>query len=118
MTMGFFTRSVKRLFNALGTLADVVIGGSLYRYASRVMARGIYQIANAIAVVLNDYGYYRAARTVRHVAKYLVYLGRNIARLFDAYGYIDTVVDVVQEVDEVMIEDEAYTLAGNKHYYY
>lgn len=115
--MGLFIRVVKRMLNVLGGLADVVIGGSLYRYASQLIATRIYQIANAIAKFLNDLGYYRAAKTVRHVAKYVVYLGRNIARLFDAYGYIDTIVDVVQEVDEVMVEGEAYSLIGNKYYY-
>ena len=102
----------------LKTFASIVIPQSLYRFASRILGRGIRRVANAIANTLHDWGYHRAARTVRHIARYLVDWGAQLVTFFDQlYGEYQAYANVLEEVDEVEIEGDRYSVGGQTYWY-
>jgi hypothetical protein len=107
------------LVGLLKAVVSVVVPQSLYRYAKNVISRGITRVANAISNFLYERGFYRSARTVRHIARFLVNLGPQLITFFsDVYGYFNDYADVDEEVDEVEIDGYRYTLGGQRYVYY
>lgn len=105
------------MIELLASIASFIVPRSLYRFAMRLISRGIQSIANGIANYLYRLGYYRAARTVRHIARYLVELGPHLLRFYDGYSVYEEVRDIVEEVDEVEIEGERYSMVQDRYVY-
>ena len=102
----------------LKAVASVVVPQGLYRFAKRIISGGIMRVANAVANTLRYYGYHRAARTVRHIARYLLDWGSQLVTFFsDIYGEYDAYASVLEEVDEVEIEGHRYSLGGQTYVY-
>lgn len=94
-----------------------IIVGTIIEKAIRKITDGVTKIANTVASWLENNGYYTAARTVRHFARFLVYLGKALVTAHTVYGDINTVMDMEQVVDDVEIEGSRYNLVGPTYGY-